>query len=298
MQLTLSKSASGPDQEARVAKAAKIIGIVLAALVLLVVIAAVLVQTQWAREKIEAQLSQRLDGRAVEIGSLDVDWGFPLGISVGDVQVANPEWAEHPYMLKLDAMQAEIDVGALLTGNLSLQLLELDNPEVHLARQEDGRSNWAALTGSESDSSEPPIQPETIRIQNGQLTYRDAKLDAQVELDIETTDNGPGQRQLSIEGNGNVQGKPLTLSLTGEPPSQALASGAPYAVSLDAQLGKIQASFKGEAKQLPALDALQGKLTVSAPDSAELMSFDSPAINVPAFDFNTQLKRDGQRWAL
>ena len=121
------------------AKAAKIIGIVLAALVLLVVIAAVLVQTQWAREKIEAQLSQRLDGRAVEIGSLDVDWGFPLGISVGDVQVANPEWAEHPYMLKLDAMQAEIDVGALLTGNLSLQLLELDNPEVHLARQEDGR---------------------------------------------------------------------------------------------------------------------------------------------------------------
>ncbi len=280
------------------AKAAKIIGIVLAALVLLVVIAAVLVQTQWAREKIEAQLSQRLDGRAVEIGSLDVDWGFPLGISVGDVQVANPEWAEHPYMLKLDAMQAEIDVGALLTGNLSLQLLELDNPEVHLARQEDGRSNWAALTGSESDSSEPPIQPETIRIQNGQLTYRDAKLDAQVELDIETTDNGPGQRQLSIEGNGNVQGKPLTLSLTGEPPSQALASGAPYAVSLDAQLGKIQASFKGEAKQLPALDALQGKLTVSAPDSAELMSFDSPAIDVPAFDFNTQLKRDGQRWVL
>ncbi|MGE6531720.1 AsmA family protein [Pseudomonas sp. NPDC077382] len=280
------------------AKAAKIIGIVLAALVLLVVIAAVLVQTQWAREKIEAQLSERLDGRAVEIGSLDVDWGFPLGISVGDVQVANPEWAEHPYMLKLDAMQAEIDVGALLTGNLSLQLLELDNPEVHLARQEDGRSNWAALTGSESDSSEPPIQPGTIRIQNGQLTYRDAKLDAQVELDIETTDNGPGQRQLSIEGSGTVQGKPLTLSLTGEPPSQALASGAPYAVSLNAQLGKIQASFKGEAKQLPALDALQGKLTVSAPDTAELMSFDSPAIDVPAFDLHTQLMRDGQRWAL
>lgn len=280
------------------AKAAKIIGIVLAALVLLVVIAAVLVQTQWAREKIEAQLSERLDGRAVEIGSLDIDWGFPLGISVGDVQVANPEWAEHPYMLKLEAMQAEIDVGALLTGDLSLQLLELENPEVHLARQQDGRSNWAALTGSESDSSEPPIQPETVRIQNGQLTYRDAKLDAQVALDIETTDNGPDERRLSIEGSGTVQGKPLTLSLTGEPPSQALASGAPYAVSLDVQLGKIQASFKGEAKQLPALDALQGKLTVSAPDSAELMSFDSPAIDVPAFDLNAQLSRDGQRWAL
>ena len=307
-------------QEARVAKAAKIIGIVLAALVLLVVIAAVLVQTQWAREKIEAQLSQRLDGRAVEIGSLDIDWGFPLGISVGNVEIANPEWAKHPYMLKLDAMQAKLDVGALLTGDLSLQMLELDHPEIHLARQEDGRSNWAALTGSgsnsdsqsksqasstrsdsdESDSraSALPIQPETIRIRNGRLTYRDAALDAQVTLDIATTDNGPGQRQLSIEGSGNVQGKPLTLSLTGEPPSQALASGAPYAVSLDAQLGEIQAHFNGEAKQLPQLDALQGELKVSAPDSAELMTFDHPAIDVPAFDFNAQLKRDGQRWAL
>lgn len=298
------------------AKAAKIIGIVLAALVLLVVIAAVLVQTQWAREKIEAQLSQRLDGRAVEIGSLDINWGFPLGISVRDVEVANPEWAKHPYMLKLDAMQAELDVGALLTANLSLKSLELDHPQIHLARQVDGQSNWAALTGSNSkpdagktesqDSSSQssssgnalPIQPDTIRIQNGQLTYRDAKLDTQVSFDIKTTDNGPGQRQLSIEGSGDVQGKPLTLSLTGEPPSQALASGAPYAVKLDAQLGEIQAHFNGEAKQLPALDALQGKLTVSAPDSAELMSFNNPAIDVPAFELNTRLKRDGQRWSL
>ncbi len=281
------------------AKAAKILGIVLAALALLLVTAAVVVQTQWAREKIEAQLSQRLDGRAVEIGSLDIDWGFPLGISVGDVQIANPEWAEQPNMLKLEALQAEIDVGALLTGSLSLQSLELEQPEIHLARQADGRSNWAALTSQDSSSdSTSPIQPDTIRIQNGQLTYRDAALDAEVTLDIATTDNGPDQRQLSIEGQGSVQGKPLQLSLTGEPPSQALASGAPYAVTLDARLGEIQAHFDGEARQLPQLDALQGTLTVSAPDSAELMAFDNPAIDVPAFNFSTQLKRDGQRLAL
>ncbi len=281
------------------AKAAKIIGIVLAALVLLLVLAAVLVQTQWAREKIEAQLSQRLDGRAVDIGSLDIDWGFPLGISVSDVEIANPDWAEHPHMLKLDALQAKLDVGALLTGNLSLQSLELRQPVIHLARQADGRSNWAALTGENSSSDDAaPIQPDTIGIQNGQITYRDAALDAEVTLDIATTDNGPDQRELSIEGRGSVQGKPVKISLTGEPPSQALASGAPYAVKLDARLGEIQAQFTGEAKQLPQLDALQGELSVSAPDSAELTAFDQPAIDVPAFNFNTRLKRDGQRWAL
>ncbi|WP_031310855.1 AsmA family protein [Stutzerimonas stutzeri] len=281
------------------AKAAKIFGVVLAALVLLAVTAAMLVQTQWAREKIEAQLSQRLDGREVKIGELDVDWGIPLGVSVSNVEIANPEWAEHPSMLKLDAMQAEIDVGALLTGNLSLQSLTLEQPEVHLARQANGRSNWAALANEDSPSdSTSPIQPDTIRVQNGRLTYRDAALDVELTLDIATTDNGPDQRQLSIEGQGSVQGKPLELRLTGEPPSQALASGAPYAVTLDAQLGEIQAQFAGEAKQLPQLDALQGELSVSAPEAAELMSFDRPAIDVPAFNFNTRLKRDGQRWAL
>jgi uncharacterized protein involved in outer membrane biogenesis len=251
-----------------VAKAAKVIGIALATIVLLGVTAAVLLQTQWAREKVEAQLSQRLDGRSVEIGSLDIDWGFPLGIHVGGVEIANPEWAKHPYMLTLEAMQAKLDVGALLTGDLSLQLLALEQPEVHLTRQADGRSNWAALTSEDSSrDSTSPIQPDTIRIQNGRLTYRDAALDAEVTLDIATTDNGPDQRQLTIEGQGSVQGKPLKLRLTGGPPSQALPSGAPYAVTLDAQLGEIQAHFDGEAKQLPQLDVLQGKLTVSAPST-------------------------------
>ena len=55
------------------AKAAKIFGVVLAALVLLAVTAAMLVQTQWAREKIEAQLSQRLDGRE-RVGVALVRW--------------------------------------------------------------------------------------------------------------------------------------------------------------------------------------------------------------------------------
>lgn len=281
------------------AKAAKVIGIVLATVVLLGVTAAVLLQTQWALDKVEAQLSQRLDGRSVEIGSLDIDWGFPLGIHVGGVEIANPEWAEHPYMLKLEAMQVKLDVGALLIGDLSLQLLALEQPEVHLTRQADGRANWTALTSEDSSSdSTSPIQPDTIRIQNGRLTYRDAALDAEVTLDIATTDNGPDQRQLSIEGQGSVQGKPLKLSLTGGPPSQAFASGAPYAVTLDAQLGEIQAHFDGEANQLPQLDALQGKLTVSAPDPAELMAFDDPAIDVPEFEFQSRLKRDGQRWTL
>ena len=280
------------------AKTAKILLIVLAALLVLLVGAALLVQTQWARETLEAQLSQRLDGRAVEIASLDVDWGWPLGIRAEGIKVANAAWAEQPYMLELDALQAQLDPAELLSGSLGLQLLELERPRVHLGRRADGRSNWDALTDDSDDDSEPPIQPDSIRISDVLLTYRDAALDADLTLDIATTDDGPGRRQLAIEGRGSVRGKPLTLSLTGGPPAEALAADTPYAVKLDAQLGDIRAQFDGQAVQLPQLDALQGQLKLTAPESAELISFDRPAIELPAFELNAQLQRDGQRWAL
>ncbi len=279
------------------AKAAKILLIVLAAVLVLLISAAMLVQTQWARETLEEQLSQRLDDRKVEIASLDVDWGWPLGIRAEGIKVANAEWAEQPYMLELDALQVQLDSAELLGGSPGLQLLELERPRVHLSRRADGRSNWDALTDDSDEDSEPPVLPDSIRIHDGQLTYRDAALDVDLTLDIATTDDGPGQRQLSIEGRGSAQGKPLTLSLTGGPPAEALATDAPYAVKLDAQLGETRMRFDGQAAQLPQLDELQGRLAITAPDAAELSSLVQP-IDIPAFELDAQLRRDGERWAL
>lgn len=281
------------------AKAAKITVAVLAAVLLLLAGAAMIIQTQWAQQQLEAQLSQRLGDRAVDIGSLDVDWAWPLGIRLSDVKVANPEWAETPYMLELDALQVRLDPRAWLTGSLGLQLLGLEQPRVHLSRRADGRSNWAALIEEDSpDDSASPLQPERIRISDGQLTYNDAALDADITLDIATTEEAPGQRRLAVEGRGSVQGQPLSLSLTGDRPATALSSESPYAVKLDARLGEIRARFDGETQALPQLDALRGELKLTAPETVELIAFRQPAIDIPAFNFSAQLEREGPRWAL
>ena len=280
------------------AKAAKILGIVLAVFLLFLAGAAMLIQTQWARNQLEAQLSQRLDGRSVDIGSLDIDWGSPLVIRANDIKIANPEWAEQPYLLELDALRAELAVGELLTGNLGLQLVALNRPQVHLSRRADGQSNWSVLM-SETDSKDkqPSFQPDTLRIDNGRLTYDDDALNADLAFDISTRDDG-ANGALAIEGSGEVQGKPLELSLTGAPPAKALAEGRPYAVTLNARLGEIRAHFDGEAEQIPQMDGLNGTLSLSAPDSAELISFDNPAFDVPGFELTAALQHDDQRWAL
>ncbi|MCJ0975935.1 AsmA family protein [Pseudomonas sp. PS1] len=280
------------------AKAAKILGIVLAVLLLFLAGAAMLIQTQWARNQLEDQLSQRLDGRSVDIGSLDIDWGSPLVIRASDIKIANPEWAEQPHLLELDALKAELAVGELLTGNPGLQLVALDKPQVHLSRRADGQSNWSALM-SETDSQDkqPSLQPDTIQIDNGKLTYRDEALNVDLAFDISTRDDG-AEGALAVDGSGQVQGKPLELTLTGAPPAKALAKDRSYAVTLNGRLGDIRARFEGEAEQVPQLDGLNGELSLSAPDSAELISFDNPALDVPGFELTATLRRDRQRWAL
>jgi len=102
------------------AKAAKIIGTVLAALAVLLTGAAMLVQTQWAREKLEHQLTQRLDGREVHIAGLDIDWGVPLSIRAevrSDENDKNPTRYEQqfniPPFLNLEKLTASHRHGML-----------------------------------------------------------------------------------------------------------------------------------------------------------------------------------------
>lgn len=280
-------------------RAVQAIVIIVALVIALLIGATALVQTPWARGVAEDQLSQRLDGRAVEIGYHDIEWGWPLGIRAEDIRIANPDWTERPYLLELDALEAQLDVGALLTGHLALHRLALERPRLDLIRQANGQATWSVLAGKEdAGDSEPPIQPDRVKIDGGRLYYEDALYDAQMTIDIDTRHKGSGERQLFIVGEGRVQGQPLSLKVSGEPPARALSSQSPYAVSLDARLGELRARFTGQAHDVLALEGIQGQFDVAVPDAAPLMRFATPPIDVPAFKLSGRILRQGERWTL
>ena len=285
--------------EAKMAKTLRWGLLVVVALALLLVLVVSLLESQWARRQLEDRLSQRLDGREVRIGSLGIAWGWPPGIHLEQFSVANATWARHAQMVQLAALDLTLDASELLQGNLSLTLLGLERPIIHLARREDGKTNWTPLKSPDKDEKGMGIDPQVIKITDGQLSYRDARLNADLNVSFATTRDDSGQCHLQVSGQGDLLGKRLEFSAEGGPPSQALAQGSPYTLNLQGHLGQIQLSFDGQAQQLLQLESLQGELSLSAPASAGIARpLGQPDLRVPAFELSARVGHRDQRWTL
>lgn len=280
------------------AKPVRIVLIILGILVLLLLTAMVVVQTQWAKGVIEDQVSNSLDGREVSIGELDVSF-FPLGVRIENLSIANEPWAEHEQMLTLAEGEVDVNIGPLLRGNISLARLSLVDPVVHLARREDGASNWDALMDEEEDDEPADFHIGEINITGGELTYQDAALDADLTLAFATSGENEGEHHLRVTGQGQFQGNAVELDIQGGAPSEALDEDTPYAITLNGRVGDIQLGFDGGAADLQQFEGLHGQLDFSAPREADLGSLiGQPRLTIPALDFQAQVRQSGDRWAL
>ncbi|MFD2435359.1 AsmA family protein [Modicisalibacter luteus] len=285
------------------AKAARRILVSLACIVVLLVAGMLLLESQWARGWLEGQVSQRLNGRQVEIGSLDIGWGWPLTVHLENITVANPDWAPHDRMLNIEALDVAINPGALVTGQLELQRLGLNQPIIHLAKREDGTSNWDSLVGNKVQQSSGGglgISPDVIKVADGHLTYRDPNLDADLSIDFHTR-SGSSARELMVEAQGTFQGLPLELTGHGGAPSKALTSNNAntYPVTLQGHLGQLQASFDGRLRDVSQPTSLEGQLTVSAPQKADLAKMlGRPSLELPLLELHGQISHQDQQWSL
>ncbi len=276
-----------------------VITLIVVAMLAIVLVAGgmLLPQSEWARGQLETRLSERLDGRAVSVGGLRVDWGFPLGIELEDVHVANADWAEEPTFFAAERVGLSLGVGALLRGKMDVSRLELEQPVVRLERRADGTNNWAVLKSDDPDDDESPFEPDVFQLSGGRLRYHDDQLEAYVDIELATTGEDERQRprELRVVGAGEVKGRPLQFGVVGGPPSEALDARVPYALNAEGSLGQVRFGFDGTADDLMGLDGLHGHLAIEAPESAEL----TPAqLDVPAFTLQAQIAHTDARWAV
>ncbi|HET8791721.1 MAG TPA: AsmA family protein [Modicisalibacter sp.] len=159
------------------AKTLRLVLISLGAVVLLLVAIAMLLESAWAKNLLESQVSQRLGGRAVEIGDLEIDWRWPLVVRLEEVSVANADWARHEQMLQLAMLELTIKPGALLQGNIALGRLYLERPVVHLARNESGTANWSGLMKKGEGGGGVAVSLDRVRVDQAVVTYWEPTLE-------------------------------------------------------------------------------------------------------------------------
>jgi len=268
---------------------------------LLPLVAVLLLESPPARHWLAGQVSQHLNGREVTIGGLGIGWGWPPTLRFADVAIANPDWAEADHLLDLSALEIAIDPGALLHGRLALERVHLERPRLHLARRQTGESTWAGLFGGDDTSGGggSGVRPDTISVSDGKITYRDPTLGADLVADVATRDAEHGPRQLIVDAQGRLRGRPLTMSARGGAPERALAPGAAYPLDFEANWGKLRAGFDGRLEDVAQLAGLTGRVTLSAPDDADLATLAGrPGLDLPALDIDGQLDYRERRLAL
>ncbi|MGH6898635.1 MAG: AsmA family protein [Geminicoccaceae bacterium] len=226
--------------------------------VIVIVIAAAIVvpfllPTDTYKQQIEAQV-ERVTGRELVIaGPLDISLLPTAAVSAEDVRFANVEGGAAADMVQLKSLQAELKIWPLLRGVVEVDRFVLIEPEFHLEIDAEGRPNWAlgAPRDEEAATETPPPDEATseteappeagggmrlpvtevrlgdIRIEDGTLTFADARSGAKERIEAINLDLDLPDLQSRLEANGSLgyKGETVKLALAVERPLDLIEGG-------------------------------------------------------------------------
>ena len=160
----------------------------------LLITAAVVVLVNLDANRFKGNLEQYVEGktdRSFKInGSLDVDVGRHLRLTVNDVRLGNPQWAASNDMVQLDYLTIVIDLWSLIDTPFVIELFELSGAKVNLETQQDGENNWTFGDGEQKEvkDNSTPIPPilRLVRIADFRLTYLHPNLQAPLQVQIDS----------------------------------------------------------------------------------------------------------------
>src|SRR5450755_1061909 len=140
-------------------KALKIIGIVVAVLVLIAIALPFLINVNAFRPRLESALSQAL-GREVKVGNLSLSI-LSGSVSAEDLSIADdPAFSKDPF-IRAKSLKVGVEVMPLILSKaLHVTDITLEKPEIALLRDASGKWNFSSL-GSKSEPAEKPAPTST-----------------------------------------------------------------------------------------------------------------------------------------
>ena len=300
--------------------------IVIVVLALVVVAAALVGPTFIDWNSYKTELAERVEaetGRALEI---DGDMDFRLlptpQLSAREVRLANIAGAEAAEMMSLAALDIRVAFLPLLRGEIRIERIDLVDPVIALERLADGRSNWvfepvdAPAGGASPETTDVDasgdaaasgggLSLDTLQIENGVVTFRDAasgrvarldRLNARVSAD---SLSGP----FATEGDLFASGVPIEFALN----VGNVGAGRTFPVNLDVSLtgAEVSFAFDGKASEPSAAAKLSGLLAVSASSAERLaavvgdvLGSEAPRLPDDPFSLRARLEASAQETAL
>ncbi|MHA1114345.1 MAG: AsmA family protein, partial [Alphaproteobacteria bacterium] len=242
----------------------------------------------WNRFKPEiAAAVEKATGRRLTIeGDLDATLLPAPVLIVGNVRLANLPGARAPDFARLDSLRINIALLPLLSGRIEVAGVRLVRPVVAFEVLADGRRNWifdeppkaqAAPGPKSSPNPEPASGPapdasgggapavtiSAVRIEDGTLTYRDAR--SGLNERIEAIDATLGAESLAgpFHGEGRLRARGQTLEFDGTL-GRVGAAAAPARLRLRLGEAETRLTLAGEARTAGDRPGFSGKIEIEA----------------------------------
>lgn len=284
----------------------RILALVVVAAVAAAVALPFLIPVQTYKGQIERLASDGL-GRAVTIGG---DIGFTLwpavGLKVADVTVANAPGAKDPAMAQIGELTVGVTLLPLLSGELQVERLVLQDATVNLETDRAGKGNWALGPGGAAAPGGSGVTLDQIglgdvRLANGRIVFRDGKTGATTTLEnIDAAVRLPSlDAPLAVDGSLVYRGETLDLDVTAAKPRALLAGGAtPVTLALDSAIA--DATLDGAFNA--GTGAVTGALDLSAPSLRKFAAWNGTTLpengGFGAFAAEGRLTAQGAKIAL
>ena len=252
-------------------KAAIIIGIIVAVIIGILLVAPLFFNVNQYRPQIQSELQQKL-GRQVTLGELHLGL-LPPRVRVENVSVSDdPHFSTGPFA-QVQELDVSIALLPLLSKKVEVQSLTLQRPHIELVRNAQGVWNFSTIgqpsAGAAPPQKKPTPQPGTPGSQNaGAFALNNLKIsDGQIAItDRQKRQSRAVYDHIDVSLSNFAPGKPFSVSATVHLPGAGTQE-----VSLDGTGGPLNSSnmmatpFDGSLKlQQVALSAAQKFLNTPA----------------------------------
>jgi len=286
----------------RPGRAEAISGAVAGVLVLAVVLTLALFDWNALRGPIGRWASARYERDISIDGDLAVTlFSWTPSVAVEGLRIGGPEWADDDDTLSVARFEGSARLTRLLAGQLELTRAVVIEPEIVLIVHEDGRRSWVMDdTGPDEPTRLPLIERLLIRDgrvrvdERGRGLTLDAAIDAR-EL-AEGVGDGDERSGFRLEGEGALNGQPLTLRVLGQPFVQ-LRRDRPWRFRAELTGAGSELSADGQITRPFDLSHFTADLSLSGPDLANLYLITGVVTpNTPPYSLEGDLARDDSLW--
>lgn len=247
------------------------VGVAVAVLVVVALGVMALVPSDRIAGAVSAQFEAMTGRKMVLSGEVKPRLWPTLGVTTGPVSIANAEWAESDQPLFVaESLSIDVNLGALLGGEVRILGLSADQPDFNLERDADGRANWVfAASDAAAEGGVPaPATGFTLdegAINGGSIRFNDRQAGRSIALDdVDASLSIPDfSGPFTLNATALSGGQSVRLELSGGAFSAfALGRVVPLTVNLSA--GSSSVGFDGRGGYAPV--AAEGVLIADLSD--------------------------------